>query len=267
MARSGRTVEEIYTELRDRILDGTFAPGIRLSQQALADELSVSRTPLREALHRLEADGLVISHANRGMEVSPASQENAEQSYAARLLVEPPLVAALMDDVRDKDIEQMATALAAMEASAGRTRDFQESHFRFHALLLDRYPPLLAELTVQQHSRIFRHQRLHMSRPAVPADFTQVDRHFLEAVRNREGERARQLLELHLIDAALGMALDIDPDYCFDSLLTAARGLGLRLAHEENGSVHRPIRLEWVRPGAVAVPYTRTENLEHIPGD
>ncbi|MGW1814976.1 GntR family transcriptional regulator [Streptomyces sp. NPDC002125] len=264
MARSGRTVEEIYTGLRDRILDGTYAPGIRLSQQALADELNTSRTPLREALHRLEAEGLVTSHANRGMEVSPATHEQAEQSYAARLLLEPPLVAALVDDIGEEEIAEMTEALERMEATVRRTRDFQEAHLRFHRFLLDRYPPLLADLTMQQHSRIFRHQRLHMSRPAVPADFTRVDRQFLEAVRDREGERARQFLELHLIDAALGMALDLDPDYCFDSLITASRGLGLRLEHKEDGSVHRPVRLNWLRPGAVAMPTTRTENLEHL---
>lgn len=265
MARSGRTVEEIYTELRDRILDGTYAPGIRLSQQALADSLSVSRTPLREALHRLEAEGLVIAQANRGMEVSPATHQQAEQSYAARLLLEPPLVAALVDDIGDKEIEQMTQALERMEATVGRTRDFQEAHFRFHTFLLERYPPLLAELIVQQHSMIFRHQRLHMSRPTVPGDFTQVDRRFLEAVRNHQGDQARQILELHLVDAALGMALDIDPDYCFASLLTAARGLGLSIEHDESGAVRRPVRLSWQRPGAVVMPLTRTENLEHIP--
>ncbi|MQY33838.1 hypothetical protein SRB17_18030 [Streptomyces sp. RB17] len=267
MARSGRTVEEIYLELRDRIVDGTYAPGVRLSQQAVADELSVSRTPLREALHRLEADGLVVAEANRGMTVSPAHHEQAEQSYAARLLMEPPLVAALVKEITEHDIKAMAEALEEMERLAERTRDFQKAHLQFHAVLLHRYPPLLAEITNQQYSRIFRHQRLYMSRPAVPGHFTQVDRQFLESVRAQEGERARQLLELHLIDAALGMALDIDPDYRFDSLLTAARGLGLRLEHEPDGSVTRPVRLEWVRPGAVAMPYARTANVEHRPAD
>ncbi|NUS16816.1 MAG: GntR family transcriptional regulator [Streptomyces sp.] len=265
MARSGRTVEEIYLELRDRIVDGTYAPGIRLSQQAVADALSVSRTPLREALHRLEADGLVVAEANRGMTVSPAHHDQAEQSYAARLLMEPPLVAALVKEVRERDIEAMAEALEEMERLADRTRDFQTAHLQFHAILLRRYPPLLAEITNQQYSRILRHQRLYMSRPAVPEHFTQVDRRFLEAVRAHEGEQARQLLEFHLIDAALGMVLDIEPDYRFDALLTTAKGLGVRLAHQGDGSVTRPVRLEWVRPGAVPMPPARTANVEYLP--
>ncbi|WP_030417664.1 GntR family transcriptional regulator [Streptomyces sp. SCSIO 75703] len=263
MLRSGRTVEEIYGELRERILDGVYPPGIRLSQQTLADELSVSRTPLREALHRLEADGLVVAEANRGMTVSPAHHEQAEQSYAARLLIEPPLVAALVGEITEKDIEVMADALEEMERVSARTKDFQKAHLRFHTILLHRYPPLLADMTTQQHSRIVRHQRLHMSRPTVPDDFTRIDRQFLEAVRDGDGARARQLLELHLIDAALGMALDIDPDYRFDSLLIATRGLGLELEHAADGSVSRPVRLTWQRPGAVPMPHTVTSNLEH----
>ncbi|MER5751982.1 GntR family transcriptional regulator [Streptomyces sp. NPDC002088] len=265
MARTGRTVEEIYAELRERILDGLYAPGVRLSQQTLADELSVSRTPLREALHRLEADGLVVAEANRGMTVSPAHHEQAEQSYATRLLIEPPLVAALVGKVGEKDVQEMAEALEAMERTSARTKDFQEAHLRFHTLLLHRYPPLLADMTTEQHSRILRHQRLHLTRPTVPDDFTRIDRQFLDAVRDGDGERARQLLELHLIDAALGMALDINPDYNFDSLLIVARGLGLDLEHAADGSVTRPVRLAWRRPGAVPMPHTVTGNLEHRP--
>ena len=55
-SRSGTMVDEIYLVLRERIIDGSFAPGQRLSQEHLAKELQVSRTPLREAFQRLERD-------------------------------------------------------------------------------------------------------------------------------------------------------------------------------------------------------------------
>lgn len=266
MARAGNTVEDIYLALRERILDGVYPPGVRLSQQTVADELSVSRTPLREALNRLEAEGLVIGRANRGVEVAPARHDHVEQSYAVRLLVEPPLVAALVDDISDRDVRAMEAALDRMEEAGHRARDFQEAHRDFHDVLLRRYPPVLAEMTAQQHHRIYRHQRVYMSRPAVPHDFTHVDRAFLDAVRARDDEKSRQILELHLTDVALGLVLDASPDHRFDALLTTLRGLGLHLEHEPDGRVVRPAALSWTRAGAVVVDDTETSNLRYRAG-
>ncbi|MGA4538962.1 GntR family transcriptional regulator [Uniformispora flossi] len=259
--RPGNVVDDIARELRERIIEGLYAPGVRLSQQGVADELNVSRTPLREALKQLEAEGLVVGTANRGFEVAPARHDDVEQSYAVRLLVEPPLVAALVDRVAEEDIAAMAEALADMERAGLRIRDFQEAHFRFHDVLLRRYPPMIAQMTAQQHSRIYRHQRLYLSRPAIPADFANVDRAFLDAVRDRDDEKARQLLELHLIDAVLGIVLDASPDHRFDALLTTLRGLGLELTHDPDGRIVRPADLNWRRPNAVVVGDTATSNL------
>jgi hypothetical protein len=105
-----------------------------------------------------------------------------------------------------------------------------------------------------------------MSRPAVPHDFTHVDRTFLEAVRARDGEKSRQVLELHLVDVALGLVLDASPDHCFDALLTTLRGLGLHLEHEPDGRVARPAALSWTRAGAVVVDDTETSNLRYRAG-
>ena len=60
---------------------------------------------VRQALHRLEADGLVISTPNRGVRVAPAAASYAEELYAVRLLVEPPLVAALAGRLRPRSWE------------------------------------------------------------------------------------------------------------------------------------------------------------------
>ncbi len=67
----GNAVERTYDVLRERILAGVYRPGVSLSQVRLAEELVVSRTPLREALRRLEAENLVVNHANRGVMVAP----------------------------------------------------------------------------------------------------------------------------------------------------------------------------------------------------
>ncbi|WP_406506026.1 GntR family transcriptional regulator [Streptomyces sp. NBC_01602] len=262
--RPGTTVEEIYRTLRERIIEGRYVPGFRLSQGALAAELETSRTPLREALHRLEADGLVVAEANRGMEVAPTSPADVEQHYVLRLLVEPTTISGIIDLLTEDDLVRMTQDLEAMEAARHRIRDFQEAHLRFHQTALSRYPKALAELTESLHLKIHRHQRLYLSHPHTPEQFTSVDRNFLEAVRARDSELARQILEFHLIDAALGLVLDSDPDHSFDALLVATRGLGIELGTTPENRAQCPVPMRWRRLGARTDLELNTSNLRLV---
>ena len=146
--RPGTTVEELYQTIRDHIINGQYHPGYRLSQQTLATELKVSRTPLREALSRLAAEGLVVGEANRGMEVAPVYNDHAEQSYGLRLLIEPPTIGAIVDDISKQDVDQMQSVLEQMERSANshRIQEFQQAHLQFHEATLRYYPDTFREL-------------------------------------------------------------------------------------------------------------------------
>ena len=82
-------VDHVYVAIRERIRDGALARGARVHQEDLAAELGVSRTPVREALRRLAAEGLVEMHTNRGARVADVSESDMRASYEARLIVEP----------------------------------------------------------------------------------------------------------------------------------------------------------------------------------
>ncbi|MEV7005073.1 GntR family transcriptional regulator [Streptosporangium sp. NPDC051022] len=263
--RPGTTVDELYRTLRERIITGVYGPGLRLSQGALATELATSRTPLREALQRLEADGLVVSQANRGMEVAPASHADVEQHYVLRLLVEPPTIAGLVGEFTGQDLDRMAADLEDMERGGRRIRDFQEAHLRFHQTALRRYPKGVADLIDTLHTRIYRHQRLYLSHPGTPEDFTAADRIFLEAIRDGDAVLARQILEFHLIDAALGLVLDGSPDHVFDALPMTARGLGIELETGPDRRIERPARLRWLRQEVRHDLALTTTNLTNVP--
>jgi DNA-binding GntR family transcriptional regulator len=261
--RPGTAVSDLVESIRERIISGQLPPGIRLSQQQLAEELDVSRTPLREALQRLATEGFVTAQANRGMVVAPAPLSDVEGTYALRLLVEPATVAALVDTVTDAEIDEMADALAAMEAPAVSTRDFQEAHLRFHYVMVDRYPAHSADLIHRLHMRIYRHQRLYFSRPPAVADFTWLDRIFLDALRARDGELARHILEFHLIDAGVGMLVEVDGDYRFDALLVSLRGLSIDIEGIGEPGWRRPSRLTWTDGPPPGLPQLKTSNLEY----
>jgi DNA-binding GntR family transcriptional regulator len=82
-------VDQVHAELLERIVAGELRPGARLRQEALAEELGVSRTPLREALARLVSEGLVEFVPNRGATVARRDFGDMEQAWRARLVIEP----------------------------------------------------------------------------------------------------------------------------------------------------------------------------------
>jgi len=105
--------EQIFTLVRDRIISGRLPSETPIRQDALAAELGVSKIPLREALARLEQEGLLLSQANRGFFVRPLSADEAEEVYALRLKLEPDAVAEASKVATPED---KAAATAALEA-------------------------------------------------------------------------------------------------------------------------------------------------------
>lgn len=83
-----RKYEAIRQELRARILSGHYEPGHPIPERVIADELAVSRVPVREALRQLERDGLVSIVAQRGAQVRQFSAENMQSLYQAREALE-----------------------------------------------------------------------------------------------------------------------------------------------------------------------------------
>src|SRR5262249_48707698 len=119
-----------YDRIRDWILDGTLAPGEALRDEALAEALGMSRTPIRDALHRLEEQGLVITSAKRRTYVSEVTVNQAREispilaaleSLAVRLAL-PHMDAGALDSMRTANRE-LATGLEAGDAAAATAAD------------------------------------------------------------------------------------------------------------------------------------------------
>lgn len=233
--RSGDVVERVADAIREQINSGALAPGMRLSQADVARELDVSRTPLREALHKLEAEGLVVTQANRGMSVAPAPLYQVEDAYCLRLMTEPPMVRAIVQTIEDEALRDMAQRLEVMEQDQPSTRDFQDAHFAFHNIITSKYPKAVSRLVNAQMMLIQRHQRLYFARPRALNDFTDVDRAFLEAVSRREGNAAARMMEFHLLDAVIGLIHEVDAGYGFDPLLVTCDALDIDLVDRPDG--------------------------------
>jgi DNA-binding GntR family transcriptional regulator len=86
---SATKAEAVYQDLRTRILDGSLQPGSNLDQKALAEEYSISTTPIREALRRLESEHLAVVKAHHGPRVAPLSVQELHYLFAVRLQLDP----------------------------------------------------------------------------------------------------------------------------------------------------------------------------------
>ena len=88
MSTNGQGTEDVYERVRAAILDGELAPGAVMSQVALAEELGISRTPLREALRMLQSEGLVEGEPNRRVRVAPMTARDLEEVCVMRVTLE-----------------------------------------------------------------------------------------------------------------------------------------------------------------------------------
>ncbi|WP_294201746.1 GntR family transcriptional regulator [uncultured Sphingomonas sp.] len=144
--------EQIFTIVRERIISGHLPEDQPIRQDALANELGVSKIPLREALARLEQEGLLTSQANRGFFVRSLGAAEAEEIYELRLAIEPDAAAraARVAMATDQDIAR--EALAALDVA---TRDaLHEVAHRNRAFHLALVRPLGAALTFQLIERL-----------------------------------------------------------------------------------------------------------------
>jgi GntR family carbon starvation induced transcriptional regulator len=128
--------------LQEAILSGELAPGERVSSSELARRWSVSATPLREALQRLAAEGLVEYVSQRGARVSEVSLRDVWEVYELRLMLEPMALERSLrrvDEAWRREVEEAYAALSAeLEGGFGDLMSFERVNRDFHEALLSR---------------------------------------------------------------------------------------------------------------------------------
>ncbi len=116
-----RSIEEVVTTaLRDAILSGELRPGERLRQEQLADQLRVSRIPLRDALRRLEGEGLVHIGPRHGAEVASLSRADVLEIYEIRIALEPELMRRAVGALGPGDIKRLVDMSERMDARVAK---------------------------------------------------------------------------------------------------------------------------------------------------
>lgn len=115
-AESARSADDVYLSIKDALASGQYGAGQYLREEQLAKSLGVSRTPVREALRRLDAEGWVETRPNYGVRVKAWTLQDAREIFEARLLVEPYLAGRAALSIGAGDIARLKALADAMLA-------------------------------------------------------------------------------------------------------------------------------------------------------
>lgn len=129
----------IAAVLRDAILDGDLRPGTPLTETALADQLAVSRAPVREAIRILAKEGLIETKPYRGSLVRDVTRRDVEEVYGLRYLHESFAVERIVERHATTDLDRLAEVCTRMRAHAeqGDMRAISVEDDRFHRVLIE----------------------------------------------------------------------------------------------------------------------------------
>ncbi len=189
-----------YEFLRSRILSGEIPAHCRLKEQDLAAQLKVSRTPVREALARLEMEGLVHRSPRRGAVVSPIEIDEVDEIYEIRASLETLVAKRACERASEAEIEEMDRQLRLAQAhlEAGEVDALLEHTVRFHELFnrSSKSPRLIALLrTLEDRLEPFRRGGIRLSGRADSA----MGQHWgiLNGLRHRNVAEIQRWIEEH----------------------------------------------------------------------
>ncbi len=206
----------IASRLRDAILAGYFGPGEQLREEPLARSMGVSRGPVREALLRLEREGLVVVRRNRGAFVARLSAQDLEEVYTLRLAIERLAVQRAVEYGDEATFRQLQAVIEEIRAAVVRGISEQEAaelDLRFHDLIYQ----------AANHRRLVESWRnlrpqiyfVFLNRNVANPDFRDyvVTSHqdILDAIRLRDETVAVRLIEEHLRGSYERIVVSQDP--------------------------------------------------------
>ena len=192
--------EQAFEIIRERILTTELAPLTPIRQDALADELGISKIPLREALARLEQQGLLNSHPNRGFAVSALTSSEAEEVFELRLKLEPEAAANASIGASEAHRATVIALLADLEDAMKHQRDaIVRLNRQFHiALTQDPQRKVTALLIERLHLAAERYVHIHLEPQGHKDRADDEHREILSAWLARDAARVQALLTTHL---------------------------------------------------------------------
>jgi DNA-binding GntR family transcriptional regulator len=191
--------EVIAKHLRDAIISGHFAEDEPIRQDDIAKVFNVSKIPVREALKRLEAEGLVQFQRNKGAVVTRISEPELAQIFEVRVLLEVQAIRLAVPKMTQDHINR-ALAICDEFMTDDNVGRWAELNWAFHTCLYEAAErPFLLNLIRSIHDKVERYLRLQMSFAEGKLRADQEHREILQACADRDVDKAAELIDHHII--------------------------------------------------------------------
>lgn len=190
--------EEVAEQLRQRIFRRELEPGSWIDELKIAEEFGISRTPLREALKVLAAEGLVTMKVRRGAYVTEMSEKDLRDVYHLLSLLESDAAGVVAERATPEQQQTLRDLHAELESAAGNRETFFSVNERFHMALLDMADnrwrsQMVADLRkvmkLNRHNSLFKQGRIE--------DSLSEHRAILDAMLARDPEGTRRAMQAH----------------------------------------------------------------------
>lgn len=193
--------EMVFKRLRKEILIGKRKPGEKLVESELAEELGVSRTPIREALHKLEQEGLIEVYPRKYSLVIGITNECLHEINLIRALLEPAAAKHAIVHLTDEQLQEMERLLDQSEYyfKNNDIRNLLRVHDAFHQMMIQASKlPRIIQILENMHDYIVRFRISFLSHPDLVARSIREHRDILAAAKQRDAEKVEAILKEHL---------------------------------------------------------------------
>ncbi|KMK69082.1 transcriptional regulator [Puniceibacterium sp. IMCC21224] len=193
-------VDFAYNQIIDLVLTRNLRPGEKTSVYQLVDRLNIGRTPVREAINRLQSEGFLTVSGRSGTVVKPVDRREAQQLFALRLNLEQFAADGAIQNVTDAHLDALQKSVDRL-GSVGTTADFVRENSVFHAAIvaLAENPTLnrfYAQLQMQLHVVAYLAERGANPAEAIARHLEHLD--IVSALRDRDAQALKSALSKHV---------------------------------------------------------------------
>ncbi|CCO08603.1 GntR family transcriptional regulator [Desulfotomaculum varum] len=200
--------EIVFETLREAIISGKLEPGERLMEIQLAEEMGVSRTPVREAIRKLELEGFVVMIPRKGAYVAGISLKDITDVFEVRAALEALAAGLAAERATEEEIEQLERSLLAYSEQTNKQdiNGIVESDTDFHDLLYKASRnERLQQIITHLREIIQRVRTVSLSQPGRSKDAVEEHRQIVDAIADRNIELAQNLAREHIYNAENSM--------------------------------------------------------------
>lgn len=198
--KSSTQASQAYIELKQRIVSGEFGPEDRLREVELSERLGMSRTPVREALKRLEDEGLLTHQPRKGLLVTTLDQQSITQLYSLREILEGGAARFAAKHADDIEIDNMRAILDDSKNGADPIKSNYDFHQAIYAASHNQFLIKAINNLIDSTALLGQSTLAHTGRPALAY---QEHMTLFDAIAARDADRAEQEARSHIRQALL----------------------------------------------------------------